>query len=58
MKFELRKTAFQNKLTLPKSRTTSDFITFYTVLELFEANSGLLTYIHSLFVNAGQIMAA
>ena len=58
MKFELRKTAFQNKLTLTKSRTTSDFIKFYAVLELFEANSGLLTYIHPLFVNAGQIMAA
>ena len=43
----MRKTALQNKLTLKNysskwetnSQVTSDFIKFYAVLELFEANS-------------------
>ena len=42
MKFEVRRTALQNKLTLTNSRAASDFIKFYAVLELFEANSGQL----------------
>ena len=50
MKFELRKTAFQNKLTLTKSRTTSDFINFYAVLELFEAIQFWTSYIHTSFI--------
>ena len=45
MKFKVRNTAFQNKLTLKlvnNSRAASDFIKFYAVLKLFEANSGQL----------------
>ena len=45
MKFEVRTTALQNKVTL-NSRTNSDFIKFYPVLELFEANSRLLQNVY------------
>ena len=51
MKFEVGKTALQNKLPLNSyssngKQTTSDFIKFYAVLELFEANSGLLQNVY------------
>ena len=56
MKFEVRKTALQNKLMLNSyssngkqtAEQTSDFIKFYTVLKLFEANSGLLQNVYRL----------
>ena len=55
-KFEMRKTALQNKLTLNNyssngkqtAKRTSDFIKFYADLELFEANSGHLQNIYRL----------
>ena len=56
MKFEVWKTALQNKHTLNNYRSngkqtaerTSDFIKFYAVLELFEAHSGLLQNVYRL----------
>ena len=52
----MRKTALQNKLMLNRlslngkqtAKRTSDFIKFYAVLELFEANSGLLLNVYLL----------
>ena len=52
----VRKTALQNKLTLNSyssngkqtAKRTSDFIKFYAVLELFEANSGHLQNVYRL----------
>ena len=56
MKFKMRKTALQNKLTLNRlslnvkqtAKRTSDFIKFNAVLKLFEANSGLLQNVYPL----------
>ena len=55
-KFEMRKTALQNKLTLNSyssngkqtAKRTSDLIKFYAVLRLFEANSGHLQNVYRL----------
>ena len=57
MKFKMRKTALQNKLTLNRlslnvkqtAKRTSDFIKFNAVLKLFEANSGLLQNVYPLY---------
>ena len=56
MKVEMRKTALQNQLTLnglslngkKTAQRTSDFIKFYAVLELFEANPRLLQNVYPL----------
>ena len=55
-KFEMRKTALQNKLTLNSyssngkqtAKRTFDFIKFYAVLGLFKANSGHLQNVYRL----------